>query len=396
MRKERRKGNERERVIIRSRIQWVEIVSIIIALGIILQSPLISSVSAETMVCVNDISAHLNEIVNISINIYNAKDIGSMDISLRYDPNVLLLKEVEKGDLMQGSVIQWNVEGDKVLIGLIDGNGINGNGSLVILTFDVGCPGSSVLDIEAAAYNVFDFSSIRLTTKDGVFTVKNGTKPTATPPQSGSSASGRVTATGKRGELEPMIISIGDIYAYPNSIKVPINVQNASDVGSVDFYLHFNSSVLNLIDISKSELTANSLLQWSVNESKIKILIIDATGINGDGTLVYLTFNVVGTPRSITYLNISELEISNAFSMEEIPAIINNGTLFVISEVGNETMSEDNKTIKDAEIPTRNTSTPQSTQKPYEKIPGFEATISELALALLAMLLLEGNRRKKK
>lgn len=367
----------------------------------------ISPVSAAegTTIFVNNASASHNESIQIPINVSNAKAIGSMDISLRYDPSVLALKDVGMGNLTQNSAIQWNVKGDKVLIGMIDGEGINGNGSLAIITFDVcGYPGStSDLDLEATATNVSDFSSIQLITKNGKFTVRGSTmpSPTATPtsPRTSSSGSRGITTLSKSEGLDSATISIENIYTHPNTtIKIPINVQNAFNIGSVDFYLHFNSSVLHLIDISKSELTANSLLQWSINESKIRILIIDASGINGNGSLAYLNFNVIGAPRSITNLNLSELEISDAVSTEEIPAMTNNGTLTVKSAVSNETLvSMDNKTpVTEVSIQKTPVESPQSTQEPAKKQPGFEAIIFALVIALLAILfMLRRNRRKK-
>ena len=370
----------------------------------------ISPVSAAEgiTIFVNDASAKYGDTIQITINVSNAKEIGSMDISLQYDTDVLSLKHVEKGNLTQNSVMQWNIRGDKVLIGLIDGNGINGNGSIAILTFDVcGYPGStSDLVLDATATNVSDFSPIQLITKNGKFTVMGSStapSPTATPTstQTRPSGSGGIATPSKSEGLKTVIIRIDNAYAYPNTtIKVPINVQNAFNIGCLDFYLLFNSSVLHLIDISKSELTANSLLQWSIiNESKIRILIIDASGINGNGSLVYLNFNVIGAPRSITNLNLSELEVSDAISNEEIPAMTNNGTLTVKSAVSNENLvNKDDKTPV-TEVLTQKTpvESPQSAeeQEPAKKQPGFEAIISALVIALLVFMLRRNRRWKK-
>ena len=177
----------------------------------------ISPVSAVegTTIFVNDASAKYGDTIQITINVSNAKDIGSMDISLQYDPDVLSLKHVEKGNLTQNSVMQWNIRGDKVLIGLIDGNGINGNGSIATLTSDVcGYPGStSDLVLDATATNVSDFSPIQLITKNGKFTVIGGSttpSPTATPTstRTGSSGSRGITTPSKSGGLKPVTISI--------------------------------------------------------------------------------------------------------------------------------------------------------------------------------------------
>lgn len=381
-----------------SGMRWM--IALFSMLLLIFISPVSAAAEGATIV-VNDASAQYGDTIQIPIDIRNAKDIGSLDVSLRYDTDVLALREAETGNLTQNSVIQWNIKGDKGLIGIIHGEGINGNGSLAILTFNVlGSPGStSVLDLDVSAYNVSAFSVVELTTKNGLVTVMGGAaKPTATPTRAaGSSGSGVITTPAKRDGLEPLVIGIEKVYAYQNStIEVPIVMHNASDVGSVEFYLHGNASVLNVSDVSKSELTANSLLQWSSNESNLKILVIDAAGINGHGALVYLTVTVVGAPCSMSKLNLSGLEISNAASMDEIPATIHNGTLVVKSAVDNETSSEDNKTIKDMVVPAQKTplTTPAQEQEPDEATPGFDAPISALAITLLAIVCMRRMRQK--
>ena len=378
---------------------------------------LISPVLAGgTTIFVNDVSANHGETIQMPINISGAKDIGSMDISLQYDPNVLSLKSVEKGNLTQDSIVEWNAKADKVLIGIVGGSGTNGNGSLAILFFDVlGYPGSiSDLDLEASAFNVM-FSPIPLKISDGVFTVSGSTEPTATStptPSQPSSGESSTRSTSSGGGIttptknEGLTIRIENVYADANStIKIPIYVENASDIGSADFYLHFNSSVLNLTDITKGELTTKSLLQWNiVNQSRIRFVIIDASGINGNGPIAYLNFSVIGASGSMTELNFSKLEITDAISTEEISAAINNGSLFIKSAVSNEPlMSESNKTIHDRniEVPAQETpiKIPQSTQErePAKSQPGFESTTSALAIALLAFLfVLKRNRRVKK
>jgi len=92
------------------------------------------------------------------------------------------------------------------------------------------------------------------------------------------------------------------------------------------------------------------------------------------------------------------LEVSDAISTEEIPAMTNNGTLTVKSAVSNETLvSKDDKTPV-TEVLTQKTpvESPQSTkgQEPAKKLPGFKAIISASVIALLAILfMLRRNRR---
>jgi hypothetical protein len=150
------------------------ILSLIFILVFISSTVLVTPISAvETIVSVNDTSANFGEVVKIPINVTNAIDIGSMDIQLKYDSTVLTFKEAAEGDLTNNSLMQLNAMNDMVKIGLIDGVGINGNGSLMILVFEVcGQSGStSVLDLDVKANNVTDFSNIPLTVLDAIFTI---------------------------------------------------------------------------------------------------------------------------------------------------------------------------------------------------------------------------------
>lgn len=177
----------------------------------------------ETIVSIDDTSADFSETIQIPINISNAKDIGSMDISLNYNSSVLSSVKVEKGSLTSNSMLQSNMTDGTVKIGLIDDSGINGDGSLVILTFEVwGYPGTTtVLDLDAKANNVTDFSDIPLTISDGLFTV-SGLPENITATVSVNNASGD----------------------YGAIVQIPINLSTPIAIGSMEITFKYDPNVL--------------------------------------------------------------------------------------------------------------------------------------------------------
>ena len=248
------------------------ILSLIFILVFTWSSVLVTPISAtEAIISVADTSANFSEIVKIPINVTNAIDIGSTDIRLKYDSTVLTFKEAEKGNLCENSLMQLNTTNDMVKIGLIDGAGINGNGSLAILIFEVcGQSGSmSVLGLDVKANNVTDFSSIPLTVMDAIFTTsgipENG--DVATTPHYAGGGSGTKTSPliMQLPEYSPIMLSIGTIIAEPNStIEIPINVEGASGIGSIDITLAYDPTVLTVISVDRGVLTTNSMLQYNV------------------------------------------------------------------------------------------------------------------------------------
>ena len=268
-----------------------------------------ASETTNTTIYVQNPTANFSEQVKIPINVSNAKDVGSIDISLQYDPCVLSLKTVEKGNLTQNSTMQYNTAEDgKVLIGLIDENGLNGNGSLAILSFDVlGYPGStSALDLEATANNVTDFSAIPLKISDGVFTISGMENVTA-------------------------IVSVENISGeYGAKVKVPINMSSVAKVGSLDIMFRYNPNILGFENIGKGDLTGNSSMEANTETAgTVKIALADPTGFFGNGSIAIMEFMVWGQPGDTSPLTLDFVEVHEFDTSLEIPVIKRSGPLTV-------------------------------------------------------------------
>lgn len=99
---------------------------------------LVGMVSAEQiMLTITDASGRYEETVDVSITISNADDVGSMDMALTYDPTILQVDGVSKGDLNKG-MISSNTETEGILsLAIADQNGITGDGEIAVVSFTV-------------------------------------------------------------------------------------------------------------------------------------------------------------------------------------------------------------------------------------------------------------------
>ena len=76
--------------------------------------------------------------ISVPINVRNSENIGSIDIVLNYDSGALEITGVTPGDLAQNAMMEYNMDSPgRVNIGIIDTDGISGDGSMAIIGFIV-------------------------------------------------------------------------------------------------------------------------------------------------------------------------------------------------------------------------------------------------------------------
>jgi hypothetical protein len=136
----------------------------------------VSLVSAAGLtVSVSDTVGAPGETVNVPINLAGASDVGSMDIVLTYDSNVLRAVEVEAGKLAKTALIESNTaEEGEVIIALADSSGITGDGEVVLISFEVlGESGTtSPLTLESVSVSNTELVELVTTTESGTFSVE--------------------------------------------------------------------------------------------------------------------------------------------------------------------------------------------------------------------------------
>ena len=89
--------------------------------------------------------------ISVPINVRNSENIGSIDIVLTYDSSALEVTDVLPGELAQNGMMEYNAENlGRVNIGIIDTDGISGDGALVIMGFNViNKSGTSFFELES-------------------------------------------------------------------------------------------------------------------------------------------------------------------------------------------------------------------------------------------------------
>jgi len=112
----------------------------------------------------------------------------------------------------------------------------------------------------------------------------------------------------------------------PGQIEVPINLKGADNLGSLGFDLSYDSSVLEVKEITTDELAANAMMEYNITSAgKIVIGIIDSSGINGDGPVVKISFDVLDGNRESS-LEIGKIEAYDAITLIDISTGVSAGS----------------------------------------------------------------------
>ena len=114
--------------------------------------------------------------VTVPVNARGADDVGALHIELTYDPAVLNAAGVEKGTLAGNAMMEYNLDTPGwVVVSMIDSAGMNGDGSLVVVSFEVLGEGemTSPLTLEKlAAWDTTNIFDMPTGSSAGSFTVK--------------------------------------------------------------------------------------------------------------------------------------------------------------------------------------------------------------------------------
>lgn len=99
--------------------------------------------------------------LEVPVNTINAGNVGSIEFELVYDPALLKVENVEKGKLADNAMIDFSLaRSGRVWVAMVDSNGLNGSGSLAVISFSKVGTGqtSSVLKLE----NVYAYDATTL------------------------------------------------------------------------------------------------------------------------------------------------------------------------------------------------------------------------------------------
>ena len=118
--------------------------------------------------------------------------------------------------------------------------------------------------------------------------------------------------------------------ALPKEIAVPIFLEGAANVGSLEFVLLYDPAVLEVINVEGGTLASNALLDSSTRTPGLVWAgMIDANGMNGDGPAAVVKFRVIGNGKSSTALTLESVVAYDASTLLDIITQTSSGSFTV-------------------------------------------------------------------
>ena len=101
-------------------------------------------------------------------------------------------------------------------------------------------------------------------------------------------------------------------------LKVPINLKEARNVGSLHMEIVYDPAVLSATDVEAGDLGSNAMIESSLStQGRVKVGIVDASGINGDGAVITVSFKVMDKNKT-SQLTLENIECYDAKTLYDI------------------------------------------------------------------------------
>ncbi|MCK4459631.1 MAG: hypothetical protein KAU52_07920 [Methanosarcinales archaeon] len=256
--------------------------------------------ASATTISIADPGAPLGSTVTIPIRITNATILGGCEINITYNSSVVYVTGVTPGDM---ELLAYNIDNESgwAYLNVINVSGQSGDAIAAYLNLTAtGVVGDvSPLNITAVSLFDTDYSEMSCLAQNGSFTVQ--------PPD---------VAT----------IKIGNAIGRET---LPITIDNAANVGSVDITLAFNASIVNVTNVTGGnfDVTASNLEHVHDGCVRIGTFQTESNGLSRNITLAEVTFEPMGSAGEMCSLNLSVTTFKDATpECNEIPYVVRNGT----------------------------------------------------------------------
>ncbi len=117
-----------------------------------------------------------------------------------------------------------------------------------------------------------------------------------------------------------------------DQVTVPVKLQNASDVSSMNFNISYSASVVKVVSVDKGSMLSGISLVANPNESGIiRFGFATEDGVDGTGSIGHIIFEAIGSTGSSSPLTISGMEVTNS-SGDAISLGTQDGTVTINSD----------------------------------------------------------------
>ena len=115
--------------------------------------------------------------------------------------------------------------------------------------------------------------------------------------------------------------------APPSDIVVPVYLERASNVGSLEFVLLYEPAVLRVSKIEPGDLASNALIEFSGGSpGRVWAGMIDADGMDGDDPVALIIFDIVGDTGSTSPLTLQNVSAHDATTLLDILTEVSAGS----------------------------------------------------------------------
>jgi len=109
---------------------------------------------------------------------------------------------------------------------------------------------------------------------------------------------------------------------------IPVMVSGASNLGAMDLTITYDPSILKFSQANLGELSTNGIVEGNeIKSGTAKISFADTKGISGSGTILTVTFDVVGAKGASTALNAGAK--AYGLDLKDIPTTAQGGSITV-------------------------------------------------------------------
>ncbi|MDD5188248.1 MAG: cohesin domain-containing protein [Methanoregula sp.] len=293
--------------------------------------------SASTILSIPAVKANPGDRFEIPVTCTDAVGIGSMNLKVAYDPQVVTVTGVKKGTLTSSSILDYHVESGTVVIALVDLNGFSGTGTIATLdgTATSGTGSISALQVnEVAVNNISTLAPVSVDVNNGQLTIGNpapGTASSGTGSSSSDSGYEPPLPTGTTipvGSTAPVMVTLDDVTTgYLQEFRLPVTLANASNLGTVSLVLTFDPATFEVTGIESGELTRGAVFSGTPFADHVNLEVLSPQGVQGAGTLTTITFRVREGAQPATTIGIASAVINAATTLQEIPVLHRNATI---------------------------------------------------------------------
>ena len=113
--------------------------------------------------------------------------------------------------------------------------------------------------------------------------------------------------------------------APSDETEVPVNLENAKNVGSLQMNISYDASVLEAMEVNAEELGEKAMVEFDISQSGVATIgVIDSSGISGSGPIISVSFNILDQSAT-SPLRIENVQAHDVNTLIDLPFDIQQG-----------------------------------------------------------------------